>query len=138
MNLSYIDVVVIVIKMSIVRHLVKLNEKKEKDVENVSPNESNRERNEKGTVAAVPRTENPLHDMKYTETCLGLIDFKRVQAATGSVVLNKRGRYQKYSDAERYKIGKYDSEMGATAAVKRFKKDFPTLNESTFREMKNY
>ena len=26
--------------------------------------------------------------------------------------------------------------MGATAAVKRFKKDFPTLNESTIREMK--
>ena len=82
------------------------------------------------------RTENPLHDMKYTGTCLGSIDFKRVQAATGSVVQNKRGRYQKYSYAERNKIGKYGSERGATAAVKRFKKDFPTMKESTIREMK--
>ena len=130
--MSSLDVVVTGIKVSIVRHLAKSNEKKEK-VENVSSNESKRERNEKGTVAAVPRTENPLHDMKYTETCLWSIDFKRVQAATSSIVPNKRGRYQKYSDAERYKIGKYGSEMGATAAVKRFKKDFPTLNESTIR-----
>ena len=81
------------------------------------------------------RTENPLHDMKYTETWLGSIDFKRVEAATG-VVPNKGGRYQKYSDAEHYKIGKYGSEMGATAAVMRFKKDFPTMNERTIREMK--
>ena len=36
-----------------------------------------------------------------------------------------------YSDEERYKIGKYTSERGPAAAVRKFKSKFPKLNEST-------
>ena len=36
-----------------------------------------------------------------------------------------------YSDEERYKIGKYTSERGPAAAVRKFKSKFSKLNEST-------
>ena len=52
------------------------------------------------------------------------------------VIPNIRGKYEKYTDKERYDIGKYGSEYGATAAVRKFKKDYPSLNESTVRCMK--
>ena len=66
--------------------------------------------------------EDPIQDMIYTETCLGSVDFEGTQVAAASIVPNKRGRYQKYSESDRYKIGKYGSEIGATAAVRNIKK----------------
>ena len=38
-------------------------------------------------------------------------------------------------DKDRYLIGKYGSEVGAAAAVRKFKKQYPILNESTVRGM---
>ena len=74
--------------------------------------------------------------MIYTETCLGSVDFEGTQVAAASIVPNKRVRYQRYSESDRYKIGKYGSEIGATAAVRKYKKDYPTLNASMVHEMK--
>ena len=42
-----------------------------------------------------------------------------------------RGKCKMYSDEESYKISKYTSERGPTAAVRKFKFKFPKLNEST-------
>ena len=49
---------------------------------------------------------------------------------------NVRGNYKKYTDEDRYKIGKYASENGSAATVRKFKSDFPKLNESTVRDFK--
>ena len=42
----------------------------------------------------------------------------------------------KYSADERFKIGKYASENGSIAAVRKFEKQFPNMNESTARTFK--
>ena len=46
---------------------------------------------------------------------------------------SKRKPYTKYSADERFKIGKYTSENGPIAVVRKFEKQFPNMNESTAR-----
>ena len=46
-----------------------------------------------------------------------------------------RESYVKYTPEDRYKIGKYGSENGPAAAVRKFKSRFPKLNESTVRSL---
>ena len=79
---------------------------------------------------------NSLSSLNAAESGLGAVDFKRVQNAVAAVVPNKRGKYKKYTDQNRYAIGKYASECGSTAAVNKFKKEHPSLNESTAPDMK--
>ena len=47
--------------------------------------------------------------------------------------LSKRQPYVKYSPEEHYKIGKYASENGPIATVRKFQQRFPNMNESTAR-----
>ena len=49
---------------------------------------------------------------------------------------SKRKPYTKYSEDERFKIGKYASENWPIAAVRKFEKQFPNINESTARTFK--
>ena len=49
---------------------------------------------------------------------------------------SKRKPYTKYSAEERFKIGKYASENGSIAAVRKFEKQFLNMNESTARTFK--
>ena len=44
--------------------------------------------------------------------------------------------YVKYMPEDRYKIGKYGSENGPAAAVRKFKSRFPKLNESAVRSLR--
>ena len=46
---------------------------------------------------------------------------------------SKRQPYVKYSLEEHYKIGKYASENGAIATVRKFQQRLPNMNESTDR-----
>ena len=46
-----------------------------------------------------------------------------------------RGQYTKYTDSDRFRIGKYASENGSRKAAKHFSKEF-SINESTARSMK--
>ena len=46
---------------------------------------------------------------------------------------SKRQPYGKCSPEERYKIGRYASENGPIAIVKKFQQRFPNINESTAR-----
>ena len=70
-----------------------------------------------------------------TDTILGLNDFQNVQNAVNSID-NKRGDDRKYTGEERYMIGKYASENGATSTARKYKKQFQKWNESTARSMK--
>ena len=121
--------------MSIVRQLAKAKAREEEKrrtteaeevVESVNVNDENTGLN----------TTDPLHAMVYTETCLGAVDFQRVQDAVHSAPVLKRGKYLKYTDRERHDIGKYASEHGTQPALRKFKDRFPTLNESTVRTMR--
>ena len=49
---------------------------------------------------------------------------------------NVRGNYKKYTEEDRYKIGKYASENGSAATIWKFKSAFPKLNECTVRDFK--
>ena len=49
---------------------------------------------------------------------------------------SKRKPHTKYSADEHFKIGKYASENGPIAAVRKFEKQFPNMNESTARAFK--
>ena len=49
---------------------------------------------------------------------------------------NKWGKYIKYSAVQRYEIGKYASEYSAASTLRKYKGEFPQLNESTVRSMR--
>ena len=65
---------------------------------------------------------------------LGRIDLELLKTATKKD--NARGKYKRYRDKQRYQMGKYASETGTSAAVRKFRPDFPKINESTIREFK--
>ena len=77
------------------------------------------------TVPAPDVNSDSFHNMTYTETCLGAIDFQCIQDSVAVVIPNKLGKYEKYTDKEHYDIGECGSEYGATAAVRKLKKITP-------------
>lgn len=67
-----------------------------------------------------------------SETGLGEIDLQIIgQGIQNST--KKRQAYVKYSPEDRYSIGKYASVYGPAACTRKFRKQFPNLNESTAR-----
>ena len=48
----------------------------------------------------------------------------------------RKPQYHKWSENERYNIGKYAAENGNINTVRKFKTDFPKLSESTVRTFK--
>ena len=53
---------------------------------------------------------------------LGERDFQGVQDETAQKKSKRKTSYQRYSAEDRFKIGKYASENGVTAALRKFKK----------------
>ena len=51
---------------------------------------------------------------------LGELDFQVVQDEIAQKKSKRKTSYQKYSEEDRFKIDKYASENGATAAVRKF------------------
>ena len=68
---------------------------------------------------------------------LGELDFQVVQDEIAQKKSKRKTSHQKYSEEDRFKIGKYASENGATAAVRKFKNSYPDMKESTVREFKS-
>ena len=64
------------------------------------------------------------------ERWLGSVDEHAITTFVDQVSIS-HGKCKMYSDEERYKIGKYTSERGPAAAVRKFKSKFSKLNEST-------
>ena len=67
------------------------------------------------------------------DTSMGELDFRAVQKRVQDVCSGKRSQYVKYSDVNRFDIGKYANENGPAATVRKFSSKFTALNESTVR-----
>ena len=60
------------------------------------------------------------------------MDFNQIKDSIQSnSKTNRKGKYKQYSDKERSIVGKYARENGPAAAVRKFKKDFADINESS-------
>ena len=68
------------------------------------------------------------------ETGIGYVSHDNVCKAIKHKPNNKRTAYVKYSPQDRFKIGKYVSLHGSSRAVKAFKVNYPSLNESTLKK----
>ena len=67
------------------------------------------------------------------------LDVLSVEKQDASAKTRARGSYGRLTDKQRAQIGKYASENGNAAAVRRFSKELDRpLNESTVRSIKNY
>ena len=75
-------------------------------------------------------------NMDHRDTHLGKDDFNHVSELVAIAQNKERGPYKKYTDKARFNIGKYASENGPIAAVRKFRPNFPNLNESTARSMR--
>ena len=65
------------------------------------------------------------------------LDFQVVQNKIALKKSNRKSSYRKYSAEDRFKTGKYASENGATAAVRKFKTLYLDIKESTVRGFKS-
>ena len=61
------------------------------------------------------------------------VDLKIAVTASKSTNEGKRSEYQVYGDSDRFKIAKYSLLHGSRRAARKFKAQFPRLNESTVR-----
>ena len=66
------------------------------------------------------------------ESSLGIVKYASVTRSL-SEVNPKRGRYLKFSDEDRFEIGKYAALHGPKSTIRTFKKEHPQLKESTVR-----
>ena len=67
---------------------------------------------------------------------VGSIDARHVSEIASNSRGKRRQGYNKWTGEQRFKIGKHAAEFGNRAAVKTYKSEFPTLNESTVRSFK--
>ena len=67
------------------------------------------------------------------DTGSGAVDFGVLQSGFSEPSSSKRSKYIKWSEDDRYNIGKHASIYGPAAAVRKFKEQFPNINESTVR-----
>ena len=66
------------------------------------------------------------------ESNLGVVEYVSVRKFI-SDVNHSRGHYQRFSNEDRFAIGKYAAVDGPMATVRKFKPKFPHLKESTVR-----
>lgn len=66
---------------------------------------------------------------------LGAVDNLAIENTIGQ---DRRtpGKYRKYTNKDKFKIGKFAIKNGAAACVRRFKTDFSKLNDSTVQYFK--
>ena len=64
---------------------------------------------------------------------MGPVDLEIAVTASKSTNEGKHSKYQVYSDSDRLKIAKYSLLHGSRRAARKFKAQFPRLNESTVR-----
>ena len=68
---------------------------------------------------------------------IGELDFQVVLDEIAQKKSKGKTSYQKYSEEDWFKIGKYASESGSTAAVRKLKKSCPDMKENTVRGFKS-
>ena len=67
---------------------------------------------------------------------VGSIDARHVSEIASNSRDKRRQGYNIWTDEQRFKIGIHTAEFGNRAAVKTYKSEFPTLNDSTVRSFK--
>ena len=67
---------------------------------------------------------------------LGAVDYKMVYSTERKKPSKARGTYKVYSDRDRFSIGKNEIINGTASIVRRWKKIYPHINESTVRGFK--
>ena len=72
-----------------------------------------------------------------SDSNLGELDFQVVQDEIAQKKSKRKTSYQKYSEEDLFKIGKYASKNEATEAVRKFKNSYPDMKESTVRGFKS-
>ena len=116
--------------MSFLRASLKELKKKIEKQGNEESNEPNKELNEIHS--------NPGNDeVSRKDTGLGVVDFGVIHISYEEALTSKRSKYMKWSEKDRYEIGKYASLNGPAATVRKFKQRFPALNESTTRTFRS-
>ena len=68
---------------------------------------------------------------------LGSLDYSYVSEAVANSSGSKRNSYQKWTDKQRFQIGKYAAENDLAAAARKFTTKQNPLNESTVRRFWN-
>ena len=70
-------------------------------------------------------------------SCIGEIDMQVITAhVTSPKNVKRQPQYHKWTEKERYGIGKYAAENGNINTVRKFNPEFPRLSESTVRSFK--
>lgn len=115
--------------MSIIRSLAKANERLEKAKDDSQTTEEKSPL--KDHAPQINLTVPP-----QRSSGLGTLDYEATVENISSVVAQKRGNYKKYSETDRFQIGKYANENGNSKALIHFKHKFPGLKESTVRTFK--
>ena len=67
---------------------------------------------------------------------LGAVDSASIAEEISSTTNKRKPKYEKWNPKARHSIGKYASENGNAAAIRKFKPDYPNLSESTVRTFK--
>ena len=67
---------------------------------------------------------------------MGAVDYEMVYSAIRKKLTKARGTYKVYSNKDRFSIGKNASIYGTASTVRRWKKIYPHINESTVRGFK--
>ena len=74
--------------------------------------------------------------MYHKDTNLAREDFNHISKLLKIAKTKERSPYKKYTDKDRYNMGKYASESGPIAAVRNVPLEFYNLNEITARSIK--
>ena len=64
------------------------------------------------------------------------VDYRAVTKKIRDDKDDKRGQYIKFTDKQRFEIGRYASQNGPAAPVRIFLKTFPSLNKNTVRSFR--
>ena len=67
---------------------------------------------------------------------MGAVDYEMVDSDVRKEPSKARGTYKVYSDKDRFSIGKNASIYGIASTIRRWKKIYPYINESTIRGFK--
>ena len=67
------------------------------------------------------------------ESDLGIMDYRACSEASTNIISNRPKNYRKWSEKERYEIGKYAAIHGSGAAEKKFHTKEKPLSESNAR-----
>ena len=67
---------------------------------------------------------------------MGAVDYEMVYSAIRKKLTKARGTYKVYSNKDRFSIGKNASIYGTASTVRRWKKIYLHINESTVRGFK--